>query len=275
MTLVRRTSIPQDLDHHDECCVHKSDELEVSESNHMETTSIDEKNGIASTNHQTHSELDTFVSRISDVYKWPKEMRNMLAGGLAGIIAKSVVAPVDRIKILYQVSAAEFHFSSLPSVVRNIIREEGVTALWKGNSATLIRVFPYSGIQFMVYDRMKLFFLQRHDRHDKKNLQHDTQKSKFGLSPSESLCAGMVAGVISVIFTYPLDLTRAQLAVLKKQKTGPNKGFIRVLSDNYTTRGLSGLFRGVNLTLLGILPYSGIAFALNEQSKREVRTYFH
>ena len=94
----------------------------------------------------------------------------------------------------------------------------------------------------------------------------------------ESLVAGMIAGTVSVIFTYPLDLTRAQLAVLKKQKphhqTIPNSNtggsFWSVLTDNYKYRGAPGLFRGIGPTLLGILPYSGIAFALNEQGKREI-----
>jgi solute carrier family 25, member 42 len=34
---------------------------------------------------------------------------------------------------------------------------------------------------------------------------------------------------------------------------------------------MRGLFRGITPTMLGILPYSGIAFSLNEQGKREIR----
>lgn len=276
MTVVRRTTIAPDLDHHDECCLDQSHE-ESDNIMHENDSLTHEKDGRILNEHDNG---DLFIKRVFDVYQWPKEIRNMLAGGIAGIVAKSVVAPVDRIKILYQISAAEFHFKRLPGVVGNIIREEGLTALWKGNSATLIRVFPYSGIQFMVYDRMKLFFLKRHEADTSSTMMVDKNSTttnhtkargnKFGLTPFESLCAGMVAGVVSVICTYPLDLTRAQLAVLKKHKNGPNKGFLGVLSDNYTERGIRGLFRGVNLTLIGILPYSGIAFALNEQSKREV-----
>ena len=125
----------------------------------------------------------------------------------------------------------------------------------------------------------------------------------------ESLIAGMIAGTISVICTYPLDLVRAQLAVLKYNKTSSspiksklqtttintngannlqsllstkastqhgtgipaNHGFVRVLRDNYVRGGVAGLFRGITPTLFGILPYSGIAFTLNEQGKREIQ----
>ena len=37
----------------------------------------------------------------------PKEIKNLFAGGLAGMLAKTVVAPIDRIKILYQVTAIQ------------------------------------------------------------------------------------------------------------------------------------------------------------------------
>ena len=198
---------------------------------------------------------------------WPKEIRNILAGGIAGIVAKSVVAPMDRIKILYQVSHQPFSFRSIPSVVRNIVRTEGFTALWKGNTATMIRVFPYSGIQFMVYDRCKQFFRQSHHPASEHAVSSDAATM---ITPLESLVSGMVAGTISVLCTYPLDLTRAQLAVLKK--TPGKGGFVSVLVDNYRHRSWPGLFRGISPTLLGILPYSGFAFALNEQGKREVST---
>jgi hypothetical protein len=293
-----------------------------------------------------HSTSHSMV--IPDVIlQLPKEIRNIIAGGIAGMVAKSVVAPVDRIKILYQISAIPFHLRDVPKVAYNIIQQEGIIALWKGNMATMIRVFPYSGIQFMTFDFCKTYFLSHkpihtpdddtlvttsHHHHHRiaapfdpvidpssptnthvesptnyntnNNNRHDR---KYGLSPLESLVAGMIAGTVSVICTYPLDLVRAQLAVLKHNKVvgtttippsqpgitnhshntmvsslsspvptqlrtiAPNHGFLRVLNDNYMRGGIVGLFRGITPTLFGILPYSGIAFTLNEQGKREIQ----
>ncbi|KAL7558500.1 hypothetical protein ACA910_008099 [Epithemia clementina (nom. ined.)] len=281
--------------------------------------------GISSSSTTTSTIASRRSSSINNIHnnqhsswRWslPREVRSLLAGGIAGMAAKSVVAPMDRIKILYQVSSAEFHFRSIPQVIRNIVQTEGVAALWKGNTATMIRVFPYSGIQFMVFDRCKRFFLNEHEQHGRylttnsswlsssssstTTLVSSSHKRKNGLTALESLVGGMVAGTISVVCTYPLDLTRAQLAVLKTHKqqqpqlhnanatprtttaataiTAPvvaarTKGFVTVLVDNYTQRGVAGLFRGISPTLLGILPYSGVAFTLNEQSKREIQHF--
>lgn len=237
---------------------------------HGTTTTTDTKDPLSpSSGSTTAAQLQDLHARI---LQWPKEIRNIIAGGLAGMVAKSVVAPFDRIKILYQVSSAQFRITHLPSIANKIVQTEGVKALWKGNTATLIRVFPYSGIQFMVFDRCKTFLLREQETTylKEKAINPQTPKPRWGLSPVESLFAGMTAGGISVIATYPLDLTRAQLAVLRTKKGPDNIGFVGALYGNYKNRGVGGLFRGITPTVMGILPYSGLAFGFNEQAKRKV-----
>jgi hypothetical protein len=170
--------------------------------------------------------------------KLPKELRNVFAGGIAGMVAKSVVAPFDRIKILYQISSAEFHISNVPRVAYKIFQDEGLAALWKGNTATMIRVFPYSGIQFMVFDRCKTYLLREQEMRyvNQRANNPNTPKPKWGLSPTESLFSGMLAGAVSVCATYPLDLTRAQLAVLRRKPDATNVKFFDVIVTNHTNR---------------------------------------
>lgn len=95
----------------------------------------------------------------------------------------------------------------------------------------MIRVFPYSGIQFMVFDRCKTYMLHQHQQ---QRLMGDDRA--WGLSAMESLAAGCFAGSVSVVSTYPLDLTRSQLAVLKKKRHHHNKGFRQILYQNYEHR---------------------------------------
>lgn len=200
------------------------------------------------------------VEKSNGSYILPPEIKNLISGGFAGMIAKTCVAPIDRIKILYQISNTPFHLLDVPRVISTIAREEGVMALWKGNVATMIRIFPYAGIQFMVFNKCKSYLIPSHDDDDHlhRHIKFETVKPstvntdnidrtddkgahgnslKKGMTPLESLLAGSAAGTVSVLLTYPLDLTRAQLAVLKKQKN-KNDGFTKVLMGNYT-RGVS------------------------------------
>lgn len=177
----------------------------------------------ATTTADSSDRLAVLLSRI------PVEIRNLIAGGLAGMVAKTVVAPIDRIKILFQVSSEPFALRHVPTVVRNICQHEGVAALWRGNSAMMLRVFPYSGIQFMAFDKCKSYMVHAKQR---EGLPLHEQH----LSPLESLIAGSVAGVVSVFATYPLDLTRAQLAVHVKSKVdgGRRPTFLNTLTSTYT-----------------------------------------
>eukprot|EP00518_Triparma_eleuthera_P006252 CAMPEP_0182468306 /NCGR_PEP_ID=MMETSP1319-20130603/15285_1 /TAXON_ID=172717 /ORGANISM="Bolidomonas pacifica, Strain RCC208" /LENGTH=208 /DNA_ID=CAMNT_0024668487 /DNA_START=244 /DNA_END=867 /DNA_ORIENTATION=+ len=169
------------------------------------------------------------------------KVNSLISGGLAGMLAKTIVAPLDRIKIIYQVTNTRFKLRGVPETVMRIIKTEGVSALWKGNSVMMVRVFPYAGIQFMVFDSLKTYFSP--------------------LTPQKTLVAGSTAGAVSTIATYPLDLARARLAVVQGVQ-GPGAFFSML--RKITVDGKGGLYRGITPTLAGMIPYAGLAFSTNE-----------
>jgi solute carrier family 25 phosphate transporter 23/24/25/41 len=81
-----------------------------------------------------------------------------------------------------------------------MVRIEGVRGLFKGNGTNVIRIAPYSAIQFSSYERYKTEFLAR----------NPTQNH---LTPVQNLIAGGMAGVTSLLCTYPLDLIRSRLTI--------------------------------------------------------------
>ena len=188
----------------------------------------------------------------------PEQLQSLISGGFAGMVAKSVVAPLDRIKIIFQVSSTPFTFRKIPLLISRIIQDEGTSALWKGNTATLVRVFPYAGVQFMVYDSLKKYFTVKRE-----------SQGKVGVGPFNSMLAGSTAGGLSSIVTYPLDLTRARLAVLHNSPSNPpakKVNFISITMSNYRSNGITGLYRGI--------PYAGIAFTLNESIRASITTTY-
>ena len=120
------------------------------------------------------------------------------AGGIAGVVSRTAIAPIERVKILYQVShssgtAVSSHWTSLAP---KILREEGPAAFWKGNTAAVVRVVPYMSMTFLTYEEYKATL------------------TGLGVPKQAStLTAGSLAGVTAVILTYPLDLARATMAM--------------------------------------------------------------
>ena len=86
----------------------------------------------------------------------------LLSGAAAGSLGKTVTAPIDRVKILYQVAAGRrFTLALGMQTARDIVTQHGTAALWRGNGAAMYRVVPYSGIAFSCFDRYHTLFLSR------------------------------------------------------------------------------------------------------------------
>lgn len=79
--------------------------------------------------------------------------KNLLCGGIAGCVGKTIIAPLNRITILLQVSDHS-GVSTLQTAI-GIWKEEGLKAFWKGNLTSIIHRFPYSAINFSVYEILR------------------------------------------------------------------------------------------------------------------------
>lgn len=77
-----------------------------------------------------------------------------LAGGMAGAVSRTVVSPLERLKILFQVQSAGRTEYKLPvgKGLMKMWRDEGWRGFMRGNGANCIRIIPYSAVQFSSYN---------------------------------------------------------------------------------------------------------------------------
>ncbi|OJD21105.1 hypothetical protein ACJ73_07558 [Blastomyces percursus] len=210
-------------------------------------------------------------------------LKSGLAGGLAGCAAKTVVGPLDRVKILFQTSNPQFAKYStgwfgVVSAMKDINSHEGVRGLFKGHSATLLRIFPYAAIKFLAYEQIRAVVIPSKERE----------------TPFRRLISGSMAGLTSVFFTYPLEVMRVRLAfetkhnvrsslrricrqIYNENRPGSVSATVTATATAASTStsskplnppasslpskparyGLSNFYRGFSPTLLGMLPYAG------------------
>src|SRR6186713_1608023 len=74
--------------------------------------------------------------------------------------AKTLVGPLDRVKILFQASNPQFakysgSWFGVITAMREINSSEGIRGLFRGHSATLLRIFPYAAIKFLAYEQIR------------------------------------------------------------------------------------------------------------------------
>lgn len=221
---------------------------------------IDETGTIFDPKNEEEETQKSMTDRYSVIPLWmvhDERFKKLVAGGIAGIFAKTFVAPADRVKILFQVHSSK-KFTILNAVRESvsIVNKEGVPALWRGNWATVLRVFPYAGIQFLTFDMYSAYLKgTRPAKADERYVP------EFWRLQGERLLSGAMAGATSVAVTYPLDLVRARMAVQQLDPTAAgNIGVVNTFRSIVREEGYYGLFRGMKPTLIGILPYAGFAF---------------
>jgi solute carrier family 25 (mitochondrial phosphate transporter), member 23/24/25/41 len=79
------------------------------------------------------------------------------AGGIAGAVSRTVVSPLERLKILFQVQSAgrDAYKMSIGKALAKMWKEEGIRGLLAGNGTNCIRIVPYSAVQFGAYNFYK------------------------------------------------------------------------------------------------------------------------
>ena len=77
---------------------------------------------------------------------------DFLMGGVSAAVSKTAAAPIERVKLLIQNQDEMIKSGRLSEPYKGIgdcfartMKDEGVIALWRGNTANVIRYFPYSG----------------------------------------------------------------------------------------------------------------------------------
>jgi len=187
----------------------------------------------------------------------PKDVKwgeAVIAGGFAGACSRTVIAPIERIKILYQISSGA-KAQGMMELVSTVVKKEGVAKLWKGNSAAVVRVVPYLSMQFLSYEELKEV-VGRNPALD----NHPTARS---------LLAGSGAGLTAVAATYPLDVVRARMAMQNEGLAATSyKNMLDALVVIAKEEGSVALYRGMAATMMGAAPYTGLKFAFYETLKR-------
>ncbi|XP_024922074.1 mitochondrial coenzyme A transporter SLC25A42 isoform X2 [Cynoglossus semilaevis] len=180
-------------------------------------------------------------------------LNSLVSGALAGAVAKTAVAPLDRTKIIFQVSSARFSAKEAYKLIYHTYRKDGLLSLWRGNSATMVRVIPFAAFQFCAHEQYKRLLGSYYGFEGK------------ALPPFPRFLAGSMAGLTASILTYPLDMVRARMAVTPKEMYS---NILHVFGRISREEGRKTLYRGFAPTILGVIPYAGLSFFTYETLKK-------
>ncbi|XP_057968876.1 mitochondrial adenine nucleotide transporter ADNT1-like [Malania oleifera] len=186
--------------------------------------------------------------------------KSLVAGGVAGGVSRTAVAPLERLKILLQVqNPHSIKYSGTIQGLQYIWKTEGFRGMFKGNGTNCARIVPNSAVKFFSYEQASqgILWLYR-----KQPGNEDAE-----LTPLLRLGAGACAGIIAMSATYPMDMVRGRLTVQTEKSPRQYKGIFHALSTVLREEGPRALYKGWLPSVIGVIPYVGLNFAVYESLK--------
>jgi len=187
-------------------------------------------------------------------------------GGVSAAVSKTAAAPIERVKLLIQnqdemlkTGRLQTPYKGIVECFSRVIKEEGFISLWRGNTANVLRYFPTQALNFAFKDQFKRMF------------GYSQAKDGYWKWFMGNLASGGAAGACSLLFVYSLDYARTRLANdAKAAKKGGERqfnGMIDVYRKTLATDGVQGLYRGFNISCVGIIVYRGLYFGMYDSLK--------
>lgn len=165
---------------------------------------------------------------------------HFLAGASAGIAQTPVCSPIELAKTRLQLqSPSENKFSGPVQCLVHVYRSEGYRGVFKGLGITFLREAPSYGAYFLTYEALT--------------------RSEEPVSTPCMLLAGGLAGTVSWVISYPLDVIKSRI---QAETGGRYSGALDCLRKSVKTEGYTCLYRGLNSTILRAFPTNAATFAV-------------
>lgn len=182
-----------------------------------------------------------------------------VAGATSGVIARVVGQPLDVLKIRFQLQTVQD--GKLPYVgifksAKTIVKQEGLSALWKGHVPAQILSVLFGAIQFTTYETSHTYINKIFPQCAHSN------RLKTGI---EFVCGGM-AGIGSTLACQPVDVLRTRLVAQKKSTV--YRGLFHAITSMFKENGIRTFYKGIVPTLCMIFPNTGLHFAFYGTFKR-------
>lgn len=214
------------------------------------------------------------LGESSERSKWSTNFhRDLMAGAIMGGVVHTIVAPIERAKLLLQtqesniaiLSAPHRRFKGMVDCIVRTAREDGILSLWRGNGSSVLRYYPSVALNFSLKDLYRCILRD--------------QGSHFFSGPPANFVAGSAAGCTTLIIIYPLDIAHTRLAAdLGRTGTRQFRGICHFLGTIYRKDGIRGIYRGLPASLHGMIVHRGLYFGgfdtmkemMSEESKPDV-----
>ncbi|XP_074865708.1 peroxisomal membrane protein PMP34 isoform X1 [Carettochelys insculpta] len=193
--------------------------------------------------------------------------KDLVLGFVAGVVNVLLTTPLWVVNTRLKLQGAKFrnedivptNYKGIVDAFQQIIRDEGVLALWNGTFPSLLLVFN-PAIQFMFYEGLK-----------RKLLKTRVQFRRNKLTSLDAFIIGALAKAIATTITYPLQTIQSILRFghhrlnPENRTLGSLKNVVYLLRQRVRRFGLVGLYKGLEAKLLQTVLTAALMFLVYEK----------
>jgi solute carrier family 25 protein 39/40 len=198
-----------------------------------------------------------------------------VAGATARFVASLSTAPLELLKTIQasRVGGGQ-QTRGMVAELQTIIKQEGVFALYKGLSPTLLRDVPFSAIYWVCIEMCRKKWRERRGQQSVVFLTAQQQAS-------QALFNGTLSGLLAAAATTPLDVikTRRQLQIDQIPTNCDHngalvyrplriQGSLEMMQNIFNEEGVDGLWRGNVARMMKVAPACAIMISTYEVGKR-------
>ncbi|GBE59921.1 mitochondrial carrier protein [Babesia ovata] len=215
----------------------------------------------------------------------------VLCGMLSGVITKTICAPFDRIRLLYQVQPmfaqvnansgqhpGSFKYQGVIRTAQKIIGEEGICGLWRGNLMNTIRGGLCYATKFGINDgakeRLRTLAVLQNWFDLRVERSENPARTKAQNTVILSLLSGASAGMLQKCLSYPLDVMSVRMALGVNTKVLSNNCTYNSIPDCFfkilRSEGIRGFFKGFFPTLCTGVPYVALQMSFFDFYKKKL-----
>ncbi|CAL9083368.1 unnamed protein product [Musa textilis] len=193
-------------------------------------------------------------------WAWRQFQRDVVAGAVMGGVVHTVVAPIERAKLLLQTQESNAalllrdaggpgrRFRGMLDCISRTAREEGVLSLWRGNGTGVLRYYPSVALNFSLKDAYRTILKGR-------------EADRFVSIAASNFMAGAAAGCTTLVIIYPLDMAHTRLAAdVGRTDSRQFRGISHFLRAIYKKDGIQGIYRGLPASIHGMIVHRGLYF---------------
>lgn len=178
-------------------------------------------------------------------------LKNVGAAGSAAVITVTGIHPIDVVKTRLQISGEgggrDYKSLGISGSMRVIMKEEGISAFWKGIGAAWMRESSYTSLRLGLYSPIK---------------------SAMGVDSNShfimKFTAGSLAGALGSLVGNPFDVLKTRMMASETRSTPSIKSTATELFQN---QGMKGFYRGIEANILRAMVLNGTKMSCYDQIK--------